>query len=109
MLNVVDHCLVLRNFNTNLKYLNLSGNKRLQIKGDPSRTGGHVYKGRLTTELSGFTSLKKLKVLGLMDVTITPTAKDTAVDAVMPRLRRKVAKSRIVADISTTCGNPLKR
>jgi adenylate cyclase len=99
MLNVVVHCRVLRNFNTNLKYLNLSGNKRLQIKGDPSRTTGHVYKGHITTELSGFTSLKKLKVLGLMDVTITPTAKDTAVD-----IPDETADRRIRTSLSTVCG-----
>ena len=99
MLNVIVHCLVLRNFNTNLKYLNLSGNKRLQIKGDPSATSGHLYKGRITSELSGFTSLKKLKVLGLMDVTITPTAKDTAVD-----IPDETADRRIRTSLSTVCG-----
>lgn len=81
-----------------MKYLNLSGNKRLQIKGDPSR-GGLLYKGRITTELSGFTSLKRLKVLGLMDVTITPTAKDTAID-----IPDETADRRIRTSLSTVCG-----
>ena len=81
-----------------MKYLNLSGNKRLQIKGDPSR-GRHLHKGRITTELAGFTNLRKLKVLGLMDVTITPTAKDTAVD-----IPDETADRRIRTSLSTVCG-----
>ncbi|KAM3583517.1 cysteinyl-tRNA synthetase [Umbelopsis sp. WA50703] len=44
------------NWNLGLKYLNLSGNKRLEIK---------VHK-----DLSDFSALSRLRVLGLMDVTI---------------------------------------
>ncbi|KAJ4346551.1 uncharacterized protein N0V89_010482 [Didymosphaeria variabile] len=53
------------NWNHNLKYLNLSGNKRLEIKpsGDYMRRG----EGR---DLTDFTSLINLRVLGLMDVTM---------------------------------------
>ncbi|KAJ4303722.1 hypothetical protein N0V90_002623 [Kalmusia sp. IMI 367209] len=53
------------NWNHNLKYLNLSGNKRLEIKpnGDYMRRG----EGR---DLTDFTSLVNLRVLGLMDVTM---------------------------------------
>lgn len=53
------------NWNHNLKYLNLSGNKRLEIKpsGDYQRRG----EGK---DLTDFTSLVNLRVLGLMDVTM---------------------------------------
>jgi adenylate cyclase len=51
------------NWNHNLKYLNMSGNKRLEIK--PS---GNYQRGQ--KDLTDFTSLQKLRVLGLMDVTL---------------------------------------
>ena len=51
------------NWNHNLKYLNMSGNKRLEIK--PS---GNLSRGQ--KDLTDFTSLQKLRVLGLMDVTL---------------------------------------
>ncbi|RDB15590.1 Adenylate cyclase [Hypsizygus marmoreus] len=71
------------NFNKNLKYLNLSGNNRLQIKADPTkRLGNHRHSistgGRQS--LSGFTDLTQLRVLGLMDVTITTTTMNATVD-----------------------------
>jgi adenylate cyclase len=61
-----------RNFNPNLKYLNLSGNKRLEIK--PDATGHKMQStkdqhGRKV--LADFSSLNQLRVLGLMDVTTT--------------------------------------
>ncbi|KAK1221275.1 cysteinyl-tRNA synthetase [Marasmius sp. AFHP31] len=83
------------NFNKALKYLNLSGNKRLTIKSDrQSRTVSHIqpasqkpqipqdssYSQSSTSQnssipnLAAFTSLGQLRVLGLMDVTITPTS-----------------------------------
>jgi adenylate cyclase len=55
------------NWNHNLKYLNMSGNKRLEIK--PS-TGSYTMTGRGGKDLTDFTSLQKLRVLGLMDVTL---------------------------------------
>ena len=61
-----------RNFNQNLKYLNLSGNKRLEIK--PEST---AVKRRSTDEednrrvLADFSELHQLRVLGLIDVTTT--------------------------------------
>ncbi|KAF9455702.1 hypothetical protein BDZ94DRAFT_1293120 [Collybia nuda] len=64
------------NFNKNLKYLNLSGNNRLQIRSEPARTeGGHPRPSFSDPKdpkhsLSGFTELTQLRVLGLMDVTI---------------------------------------
>ncbi|KAF2240879.1 PP2C-domain-containing protein [Trematosphaeria pertusa] len=57
------------NWNHNLKYLNLSGNKRLEIKpsGPYSNSGAAMREGR---DLTDFTSLGNLRVLGLMDVTM---------------------------------------
>ncbi|KAG9248518.1 hypothetical protein BJ878DRAFT_547929, partial [Calycina marina] len=56
------------NWNTNLKYLNLSGNKRLEIK--PSLTAGN-HNARGGRDLTGFGELRNLRILGLMDVTLT--------------------------------------
>lgn len=67
-----------RNFNPQLRYLNLSGNKRLEIKPDNSLAKKHTiieppaqahYQAILQRQLAGFTGLKDLRVLGLMDVT----------------------------------------
>ena len=55
------------NWNTNLRYLNLSGNKRLEIK--PSQPGGGA--GREFRDLTDFSALQHLRILGLMDVTLT--------------------------------------
>ena len=56
-------------WNTNLKYLNFSGNKRLEIKPSaPYSAGGSQGNG---TDLTNFHSLNYLRVLGLMDVTLT--------------------------------------
>ncbi|KAF7427927.1 cysteinyl-tRNA synthetase [Pleurotus ostreatus] len=74
------------NFNKSLKYLNLSGNKKLQIKSDIVK--GHSTRERPSLDrsiisrqrLSGFTELTQLRVLGLMDVTITTTGMNGAVD-----------------------------
>ena len=57
------------NFNKNLRYLNFSGNKRLEIKPQPN-----AYMSGIPNEaqdLTNFTSLQHLRVLGLMDVTLT--------------------------------------
>ena len=62
------------NWNRQLRYLNLSGNKRLEIK--PS-----VQTGRDQRDLTDFTSLVNLRILGLMDVTLTiPSVPDQAAD-----------------------------
>lgn len=53
------------NWNLGLKYLNLSGNKRLEIK--PSHSESHDLKGK---NLTDFNALSRLRMLGLMDVTI---------------------------------------
>lgn len=54
------------NWNRNLKYLNFSGNKRLEIK--PQNRSNGTREG---TDLTNFTILQHLRVLGLMDVTLT--------------------------------------
>ncbi|KAH7118821.1 hypothetical protein B0J11DRAFT_77667 [Dendryphion nanum] len=54
------------NWNHNLRYLNMSGNKRLEIK--PTNNGGAAM--REQKDLTDFSSLTSLRVLGLMDVTM---------------------------------------
>ncbi|RFU32448.1 hypothetical protein B7463_g3879, partial [Scytalidium lignicola] len=64
------------NWNTNLRYLNLSGNKRLEIK--PALSGAA---GREGQDLTDFNALQQLRILGLMDVTLTiPTIPDQTED-----------------------------
>lgn len=59
-----------RNFNKNLKYLNLSGNKLLRIQ-TWQRRGDKEVSNELLERLAGFEELNQLRVLGLMDVTTT--------------------------------------
>jgi adenylate cyclase len=54
------------NWNLDLKYLNLSGNKRLEIKQQANTRSGE-------RDLSDFHALTKLRLLGLMDVTMMGT------------------------------------
>ncbi|KAJ5669474.1 Adenylate cyclase [Penicillium macrosclerotiorum] len=62
------------NWNRSLKYLNFSGNKRLEIKPNIASLGPPATNG---ADLTDFTSLTHLRVLGLMDVTLTiPTIPD---------------------------------
>ncbi|KAI9704552.1 MAG: cysteinyl-tRNA synthetase [Bogoriella megaspora] len=56
------------NWNPNLRYLNLSGNKRLEIK--PSGSYNSRVNGGESKDLTDFTSLTNLRILGLMDVTL---------------------------------------
>lgn len=65
-----------RNFNQNLRYLNLSGNKRLEIKPDAKNTTSKDQPQRKL--LADFSSLTQLRILGLMDVTtiFVPTIPD---------------------------------
>ena len=66
------------NWNKNLKYLNFSGNKRLEIKPSRSFTANG---GREAADLTNFTTLHHLRVLGLMDVTLTiPSVPDQTED-----------------------------
>lgn len=53
------------NFNLALRYLNLSGNQKLEIK----TLHNQAHRGE--KNLSDFTSLTEMRVLGLMDVTLT--------------------------------------
>ncbi|KAI0948889.1 hypothetical protein AcW1_008634 [Taiwanofungus camphoratus] len=53
------------NFNKNLRYLNLSGNKRLEIK--PDMSPKHTQQERKV--LADFSGLTQLRILGIMDVT----------------------------------------
>ncbi|PGH06913.1 hypothetical protein AJ79_06386 [Helicocarpus griseus UAMH5409] len=67
------------NWNRNLKYLNFSGNKRFEIKPNTSYASGVAAVDG--TDLTNFNSLQHLKVLGLMDVTLTiPTIPDQTED-----------------------------
>ena len=64
------------NWNHQLRYLNLSGNKRLEIKPSPQ-----ALNGRDDRDLTNFTSLANLRILGLMDVTLTiPSVPDHGPD-----------------------------
>ncbi|KIW95902.1 uncharacterized protein Z519_02967 [Cladophialophora bantiana CBS 173.52] len=60
------------NRNTNLKYLNFSANKRLEIKPAAHQNQSHFHSMNRTdtTDLTSFNTLKYLRVLGLMDVTL---------------------------------------
>ncbi|KAI5838347.1 phosphatase 2C-domain-containing protein [Morchella snyderi] len=64
------------NWNLELKYLSMSGNKRLEIK--PGRNDSNSERHHAITD---FTQLSKLRVLGLMDVTLTiPNVPDQTED-----------------------------
>ncbi|KAF7341491.1 Adenylate cyclase [Mycena venus] len=66
------------NFNKNLRYLNLSDNERLQIKSGVSTPGQRQSISTGNREsLAGFSELTQLRVLGLMDVTITTMGTNT--------------------------------
>jgi adenylate cyclase len=56
-----------RNWNTALRYLNLSGNKRLEINPSSGQEMSHTPSRK---ELCDFSALQELRVLGLMDVTL---------------------------------------
>jgi len=60
------------NRNTNLKYLNFSANRRLEIKPahQSSMNQYAAMNGGEHQDLTSFTTLKYLRVLGLMDVTL---------------------------------------
>lgn len=63
------------NFNLNLKYLNFSGNQKLEIK----TLHNQGVRGDGERNLSDFTVLSDIRVLGLMDVTLTtPSVPDQA-------------------------------
>ena len=58
------------NWNKNLKYLNFSGNKRLEIKPSASYNSALASQNK-SADLTNFNGLNFLRILGLMDVTLT--------------------------------------
>ncbi|KAJ6526967.1 adenylate cyclase [Mycena vulgaris] len=87
------------NFNKSLRYLNLSGNKRLQIKSDVSTPGHRQSMSTVSREsLAGFSELTQLRVLGLMDVTITTTGANMGVDIPDENEDRRVRTSSSVVN-----------
>lgn len=67
------------NWNLELRYLNLSGNKRLEIK--PSNQHEMMMAGNSRRDLADFSKLTQLRVLGLMDVTLRiPSVPDESED-----------------------------
>ncbi|KAF9132411.1 cysteinyl-tRNA synthetase [Mortierella sp. 14UC] len=66
------------NWNLELKYLNMSGNKRLQIK--RQNVEGIPTSSSRPGNLSEFGNLTRLRILGLMDVTITDNVPENSVD-----------------------------
>ena len=65
-------------YNAALKYLNFSGNKRLEIKQIKHDRSNGVSEGK---DLTNFATLNHLRVLGLMDVTLTiPSVPDQTED-----------------------------
>lgn len=68
------------NWNLDLQYLNLSGNKRLEIKPAAGAQQDAVAAAK-RKNLSNFNALRRLRVLGLMDVTLTtPSVPDESED-----------------------------
>ncbi|KAF9936188.1 cysteinyl-tRNA synthetase, partial [Modicella reniformis] len=66
------------NYNKNLRYLNMSGNKRFEIR---RQTAESVpVAAAQPGSLSGFDNLVNLRVLGLMDVTIADNVPENSVD-----------------------------
>ncbi|GAA6007071.1 uncharacterized protein JCM10292_003450 [Rhodotorula paludigena] len=58
------------NWNLELRYLNLSGNKRLEIKPGHQNDTSHLPRNAKRRNLADFSALTKLHVLGLMDITL---------------------------------------
>ncbi|KAF3492308.1 adenylate cyclase [Arthroderma uncinatum] len=81
------------NWNHNLRYLNFSGNKRFGI--NPSSTYTPSIDGTPSTDLTDFSSLSYIRVLGLMDVTLTiPTIPEETEDR---RVRTSASLSGYIA------------
>ncbi|GAA6032485.1 hypothetical protein JCM8097_004783 [Rhodosporidiobolus ruineniae] len=58
------------NWNLELRYLNLSGNKRLEIKPGNQHDASNLPRNAKRRNLADFGALTKMRVLGLMDVTL---------------------------------------
>ncbi|EGG07364.1 uncharacterized protein MELLADRAFT_22293, partial [Melampsora larici-populina 98AG31] len=68
------------NWNLDLQYLNLSGNKRLEIKPAAGNQQDAIATAK-RKNLSNFNALRRLRLLGLMDVTLTtPSVPDESED-----------------------------
>ncbi|KAG9120992.1 cysteinyl-tRNA synthetase, partial [Ceratobasidium sp. 392] len=69
-------------FNRDLRYLNLSGNKRLVVKPLDNRVGAPVNNMRPSDKQeNGFAVLRDIRVLGLIDATVTvPSVPDESDD-----------------------------
>jgi len=70
------------NWNLELRYLNLSGNKRLEIKpGQQNADTTNLPRNAKRRNLADFSALTKLHILGLMDVTLMiPSVPDESED-----------------------------
>ena len=70
-----------RNWNVELRYLNLSGNKRLEIKPGHQNEANLPRGSGKKRNLADFTALSKLHILGLMDITLMiPSVPDESED-----------------------------
>lgn len=88
----------LRNWNLELKFLNLSGNRRLEIKPNLPQNSSRER------SITDFSQLANLRVLGLMDVTLTiPQVPDQTED------RRVRTSSTIVRNMSYGMADSLGR
>ncbi|KAJ3217007.1 cysteinyl-tRNA synthetase [Dinochytrium kinnereticum] len=68
------------NWNIDLRYLNLSGNTRLEIKPSPKSSSWQNDGGLPQKDLADFSALTKLRMLGLMDVTCLVVPPDETVE-----------------------------
>ncbi|ORZ06799.1 hypothetical protein BCR41DRAFT_311419 [Lobosporangium transversale] len=68
------------NWNLELKYLNMSGNKRLQIKRQNVEAVPIIAATSRPGNLSEFGNLTRLRILGLMDVTLTDNVPENSAD-----------------------------
>ncbi|SCZ90558.1 BZ3500_MvSof-1268-A1-R1_Chr9g10878 [Microbotryum saponariae] len=69
------------NWNLELRFLNLSGNKRLEIKPGHQNDDPSVPRNAKRRNLADFSALTKLHILGLMDVTLMiPSVPDESED-----------------------------
>ncbi|SCV70117.1 BQ2448_1511 [Microbotryum intermedium] len=69
------------NWNLELRFLNLSGNKRLEIKPGHQNDDPSVSRNAKRRNLADFSALTKLHILGLMDVTLMiPSVPDESED-----------------------------
>lgn len=79
-----------RNFNKNLRYLNLSGNERLQIKQESGSLVSH--------QLAGFSELAQLRALGLLDLFIPTAGSIASVDIPEETEERRIRKASSVVN-----------